>query len=52
MIEKSVPCDHRLSLLGKPRDAKRRSSGRIFQPYLTLIIDSYSTPLRLQLCLK
>ena len=27
-IEKSVPRDHRLSSLGKPRDAKRRSSGR------------------------
>ena len=29
-IEKSIPRDHRLSSLGKPRDAKRRSSGRIF----------------------
>ena len=29
-IEKSVPRDHRLSSLGKPRDAKRWSSGRIF----------------------
>ena len=28
-MEKSVPRDHRLSLLGKPRNAKRRSSGRI-----------------------
>ena len=28
-IEKSVPPDHCLSLLDKPRDAKRRSSGRI-----------------------
>ena len=29
-IEKSVPRDHRLSSLGKPRDANRWSSGRIF----------------------
>ena len=29
-IEKSVPRDHRLSLLGKPRDAKRQSWGHIF----------------------
>ena len=32
-IEKSFSRDHRLSLLGKPRDAKRRSSGRIFLSY-------------------
>ena len=32
-IEKSVPRDHRLSSLGKPCDAKRRSSGRIFLSY-------------------
>ena len=32
-MEKSVPRDHRLSSLGKPRDAKRRSSGRIFYPH-------------------
>ena len=32
-IEKSVPRHHRLSSLGKPRDAKRRSSGRIFLSY-------------------
>ena len=32
-IEKSVLRDHRLSSLGKPRDAKRRSSGRIFLSY-------------------
>ena len=32
-IEKSVPRDHRLSTLGKPRDAKRRSSGRMFLFY-------------------
>ena len=34
-IEKSVPRDHRLSLLGKLRDANRWSSGRIFlsQPH-------------------
>ena len=32
-IEKSVPRDHCLTSLGKPRDAKRRSSGRIFLPY-------------------
>ena len=29
-IEKFVPHDHRLSSLGKPRDANRGSSGRIF----------------------
>ena len=40
-IEKSVPRDHRVSSLGKPRDAKRRSSERIFYPTLTLVIDSY-----------
>ena len=32
-IEKSVPRDHRLSSLGKPRDAKRWSSERIFLSY-------------------
>ena len=32
-IEKSVPQDPRLSSLGKPRDAKRRSLGRIFLSY-------------------
>ena len=32
-IEKSVPLDHRLSSLGKPRDTKRRSPGRIFLSY-------------------
>ena len=32
-IEKSVPRDHRLSSLGKPRDAKRRSLGHIFLSY-------------------
>ena len=32
-IEKSVPQDHRLSSLGKPHDAKRRSSGRTFLSY-------------------
>ena len=44
MIEKSVPRDHRLSSLGKPRDAKRRSLGGFFYPTLTLLIDSYITP--------
>ena len=29
-----VPRDNRLSSLGKPRDAKRRSSGRGFLSYL------------------
>ena len=29
-IEQSVPRDNSLSSLGKPRDAKRRSSGQIF----------------------
>ena len=32
-IEKSFPRDHRLSSLGKPRDVKRRSWGRIFLSY-------------------
>ena len=32
-IEKSVPRDHCLSSLGKPRDAKRQSSGQIFLSY-------------------
>ena len=32
-IEKSVPWDHCLSSLDKPRDAKQRSSGRIFLSY-------------------
>ena len=32
-IEKSVPRDHRLSILSKPRAAKRRSPGRIFLSY-------------------
>ena len=40
MIERSVPRDHHLSPRGKPQDAKRRSSGRIFCPILTLMIDS------------
>ena len=33
-IEKSVPRDHCLSSLGKPRDANRRSSGQIFLSHL------------------
>ena len=33
MIEKSVPRDHHLSSLGKPLDAKRRSSGQILLSY-------------------
>ena len=41
MIEKICPEDRRLSSLGKPRDAKRRSSGQIFYPTHTLMIDSY-----------
>ena len=32
-IEKSIPRDHRLSSLDKPRDVKRWSSGRIFLSY-------------------
>ena len=39
-IETSVPRDHRLSVFGKPRDANRGYSGRIFSPILTLMIDS------------
>ena len=38
---KSVPRDHRFSSLGKPRDAKRLSSLRIFYLILKLMIDSY-----------
>ena len=41
-IEKFLPRDHRLSSLGKPGDAKRRSSGRIFYPTVTLSINSYT----------
>ena len=33
MIEKSDPWDHRLSSLGKPRDAQRSSSLQIFLSY-------------------
>ena len=33
-IEKSVPRDYSLSSVGKPRDAKRRSTGRIFLSYM------------------
>ena len=33
MIEKSAPRNHRLLSLGKPRDAKRWSAGRIFLCY-------------------
>ena len=43
VLEKPVPRDHRLSSLGKPRDAKRRSSGRIFLSHLTLKIYSYKS---------
>ena len=32
-MEKPIPRDHRLSSLGKPHDAKRRSLGRIFLSY-------------------
>ena len=32
-MEKSVPSDHCLSSLGKPRDAKRQSLGQIFLSY-------------------
>ena len=34
IVEKSVPRDGRLSSLGKPRDAKRRSLGRIFLSHI------------------
>ena len=34
-----VPWDHRLSSLGKPRDAKLQPSGRFFYPTLALMID-------------
>ena len=41
-IEDSVSRDYRLSSLGKPRDTKRRSPGRIFfYPSLTLMMYSY-----------
>ena len=43
MVGKSVPLHHCLSSLGKPRDAKRKSSGRIFHPSLTLMRYSYVT---------
>ena len=39
--ENSAPLDDCLSSLRKPRDAQRRSSGRIFYPTLTLMMDSY-----------
>ena len=42
-LEKSVPQDHRLSSFDKPRDAKRRSSGRIFL-YLTSRVMPNSDP--------
>ena len=37
-IEKSVPRDHHLSSLGKPRDANRWSSGQIFLSHSYIII--------------
>ena len=36
-MEKSVPRDHRLSSLGKPLDAERQFSGRIFYHTVTLV---------------
>ena len=42
MIEKSVPWDHFLISLGKPRDAKRHPLDRFFYSCLSLMIDSYS----------
>ena len=41
-IEKSVPRDHRLSSLGKPRDAKRRPRDGCFYHTFILMIDYYS----------
>ena len=49
-IEKSVPRDHRLSSLGKPRDANRWSSGQIFYHTFTLMIDTYTDVCKLQRC--
>ena len=40
-IEKFVPHDHRLSSLGKPRDANRWSWGRIFQSHSHIHDESY-----------
>ena len=40
-IEKSIPQDHRLSSLGKPRDAKWRFSGRIFLSKIVSMIRKY-----------
>ena len=40
-MERSVPQHSSLSSLGKPRDAKRRSSDGFFYPILTLMNDSY-----------
>ena len=37
-IEKSVPRDHRLSSLSKPRGANRDPQDRFFYPTLTLMI--------------
>ena len=40
-MEKPVPRDHRLSSLGKPRDAIRDPGEGFFYPILTLMIDYY-----------
>ena len=42
-VEKSIPRDHRLSSLGKPRDAKQWSSGWnfLYLSYHSDMIDSY-----------
>ena len=41
VIDKSIPGDHHLSSLVKPRDAKRCASGQINYPTLILMIESY-----------
>ena len=40
-LKNPPPRIHRLSSLGKPRDANRRSSRRIFYPALKLMMRSY-----------
>ena len=49
-IEKSVPRDQRLSSLGKPLDAKRRSSGRIFLSWLGSFVIFENPSLGISVC--
>ena len=41
-MKKSVPHDHHLLSLGKPRDANRCPQDEFFYPTLTLMMYSYS----------